>query len=175
VGNQAYRVATLPIRIYIPRVMFSDGTDGEEAINKALEVWNDAARDVGQQRFFTRVDNPIDADLRVYGESLPPPALGAAVMAHGEDGSCFGVKIVMANNAPFQSAAQFCEVLAQECGHMLGLEHSNVPEDLMAPNAHRDSHPLSSIALTQRDRDALRWLYSQDCYGPIQWSTAFGW
>lgn len=63
---------------------------------------------------------------------------------------------------------QTAEVLVQEMGHILRLEHSEHAADIMNAQAHPLHHDdLSQIKLTGRDRQMLQWLYAQSNYVPI--------
>ena len=53
-------------------------------------------------------------------------------------------------------------IMGHELGHVLGLNLSGVPGDLMY--SHID--PVNT-RLTQRDTDMINWLYSQESYVPI--------
>lgn len=168
----------LPLRVYsngddIGGIGKSAAETARRATERAIKVFNLAARDLKSPSFFQLVSTRQDADVVIdwSGDGLPTDALGYAI--HEPDaGELVIVGVAMRTPDRSRHESFVAEDLAQELGHILGLGHSLDARDLMGPHPqHVDSkgapHSLDSIDMTNRDRQALAWLYRQQDYVPI--------
>ncbi len=152
------RTVDLPLRVY------SNDRSQKRLVERAITVWNQAGATVGMSReFFREVDDPGKADFTIdwSGRGLPDNAAGIARLGSGS---------VIRGIALRKNAAdtKLAEVLLQELGHILGLEHSGNRDDIMAPTVHAHRHAsIAYVELTTRDVSALWWLYNQTDYVAI--------
>ncbi|MEP1305208.1 MAG: matrixin family metalloprotease [Balneola sp.] len=158
----------LPIKLYSNHQYFGVHDNWDNIVRKAVNTWNNAGRSIGiKANFYVLTDIPSDADFTIdwSGEDLPPTALGAASLTNSNPSYIRGI-VMLPPDA--ENSLQTAEVLIQEMGHILGLDHSEHPSDIMNGQAHPLHHDdLSQIKLTTRDRQMLSWLYSQSNYVPI--------
>ncbi len=61
------------------------------------------------------------------------------------------------------SMGDLSQVMTHELGHVLGLDHSDNRNDVM----YRSEQRRGVAQLSQRDRQMLHWLYSQERYAPM--------
>jgi hypothetical protein len=151
-----------------PLIIYSNDDRFQQVFQHATETWNSAARILGLTPFFARTGNPSEADVTLDWSSrgLPPTAAGAVWWSSGE-----GVErvkgITMEPNTRLPEG-NLAEILMQELGHVTGLGHSQDSRDIQYQAIHRQRYPsLSSVHLTERDMQALAWLYSQRNFVPI--------
>ena len=158
----------LPIKLYSNHQYFGVHDNWDNIVRKAVNTWNNAGRSVGiKANFYVLTDIPSEADFTIdwSGENLPPTALGAAGLTNSNPSYIRGIVMLPPDT---ENSLQTAEVLIQEMGHILGLDHSEHPSDIMNGQAHPLHHDdLSQIKLTTRDRQMLNWLYSQSNYVPI--------
>lgn len=160
-GGQFVRVADedLPVRVYSNDQRFDD------VMRHAIAEWNSA----GAGQLFAQVSTPEQADYTVdwSGRGLPREAAGVCVMEPGRDGlRVTGLTIdTRRRNVP---RGNLTEVLLQEMGHSLGLNHSDNPEDIMYDTMHEQAlRNVTDARITQRDKQMITWLYSQTDFVPI--------
>lgn len=158
----------LPLKIYSNHPHFSLDDSWDQIINKAINTWNNAGKSIGHTtNFYALTNNINEADFAIdwSGENLPAQALGSAGLTNSNPSYIGGIVMLPPNSS---NKLQTAEVLVQEMGHILGLEHSEHSADIMNGQAHPLHHDdLSQIKLTGRDRQMLKWLYAQSNYVPI--------
>ncbi len=158
---QRVRLTDLPLRVY------SNDPEQARIVHRATSVWNEAGRSVGLTKsFFLHVADRGAADMTIdwSGRDLPSDAAGAAALQVSPSETVIA-GIVMRRGA---DEAKIAETLVQELGHILGLDHSSVSDDIMAPTVHRHWHDsLRFVVVTERDLSALWWLYQQPRFVPI--------
>lgn len=159
--GQFIRVADqdLPVRVY------SNDPNYDDVLRQAIGEWNSA----GAGQLFGQVNSPEEADYTIdwSGRGLPREAAGVCVMQPGRDGvQVSGLTIdTRRRNIP---RGNLTEVVLQEMGHSLGLNHSEEPEDIMYDTMHeRPLRNVQDARLTERDRKMVSWLYQQRSYLPI--------
>lgn len=155
----------LPIKVYSNHLSMGVNSDWTQIIRKAIDTWNNAASSVNlPSKFFEYTSNYSEAGLVIdwSGAGLPNNALGVAKLSNTIPSYIMGVTMRPPGSDHYGRTA---EVLIQEMGHILGLEHSDYQDDLMNGTAHGHIHTdLAQVELTARDRQMLRWLYNrQNC------------
>ena len=161
-------IDNFPLTVFSNHSLFIKSDIFDKAIRRSINVWNEAGRSIGINNIFELTSSPYNADFTIdwSGKDLSPNALGIARMTGGNPSYIGG--IVMKKPATY-NLGQTCEVLCQELGHLLGLEHSDNQNDIMHQSAHKHWHDnLSEVALTDRDRQMLKWLYSQTDFVSIR-------
>lgn len=162
-----WRMSDLPLTIYSNHTMNGFSSDLAALLQRSVYVWNTVGNSIGiSAGFFRLVDSPTGADIKidwsgeVIRQSGSSNALGIAYPQRNVVG--------MWPANVYRSAGQACEVLCQELCHLLGPEHSNYSEDIMHGVAHGHFHGnLAEVSVTERDRQALHWLYTQSSYYPF--------
>ncbi len=148
------RTAT-PIRVWIAP---GDTVPGwrpafAATMRRAFSTWEQ----VGLGVRFTYVEAAADADVRVtWTDSLESRRAGVTHWTADQDGWVTGVHIVLATWASDgrpATDASMRRIALHEIGHLLGLEHSADPADVMAAWVH-------AADLTDRDRRTARLLYA---------------
>lgn len=140
----------------------------EAVVARALQVWNQAALELGIGHLFQRTDNPDSADLWIQWNdpNLPPDKAAATWWDLGlQQRRVRGISMDGQFSLPEGNRAQ---VLTHELGHVLGLGESNQPGDMMFYQMQRRRLRLGELRLSERDRGALEWLYQQRRYAPIK-------
>ena len=155
----------LPVKVYSNHLSMGVSNDWTQIIRKAIDTWNNAASSINlPKNFFEITNNYWEAGLTIdwSGGGLPANALGVAKLSESNPTYIMGVTMRPPGSDNFGRTA---EVLIQEMGHILGLEHSDNEDDLMNGTAHGHIHSdLAQVELTLRDRQMLRWLYTyQNC------------
>lgn len=159
VGGRVARIGQFPLHVYN-----ADGSR-DALLAGAVRQWNQAGQQVGIGSLFEIVTHPGFADFSVdwSGKGLPSGVLGSAQMKTS-GGKVVPTRLTMRPDMDRpQSHVQ--EILTHELGHMVGLEHSDVAQDLMYRTERTGRH--SGSGLTQRDLAMVKWLYSQRDYVPI--------
>lgn len=141
-----------------------------------VRTWNAAGHAAGMPDLFSLVDSPSSAQLVIdwSGRNLPPDK--AAAVWWNTDGTrprIVGLTIDPDRRLPVGNLAQ---ILLQELGHILGLDHSDRREDVMYRVMQTRRYPnLQAAELSARDLAAFRWLYVQPHYlamlGPFEQDT----
>lgn len=151
-----------PWKIYVSDHRYYDAT------LHALRAWNAVGYELGYPDIFAPVDNRIDADtvMDYSAEGLPGDKAAGVWWDFESDGARITRFVVDPNYAvPNGNRAQ---ILLQELGHILGLDHSRDPGDIMfAVGDRRRRKNVSEARLSARDKEAFRWLYSQQQFLPI--------
>ncbi len=137
-------------------------------MNHALVIWNAEGSRLGLGELFLPASSPEEAQLIVdwSGSGLPSDK-AAGVFWDINLGYKRVLKITIEGGfrVPDGNKAQ---ILLQEFGHVLGLDHSQDRDDVMYEVMHtRRLRRMTDARLTHRDRAALEWLYSQDETIPI--------
>lgn len=149
------------------RVASSD-TRFSSVVEHAVATWNAESLRLGLGQFFKFSQTPESAQLVIdwSGQDLPGDKAGGVfwdanlgykrVLKVSMDG---GHRVPQGNRA---------EILMQELGHVLGLGDSSEPSDIMYPIMRtRRLARVSRAGLSQRDKAAITWLYSQPEWVPI--------
>jgi hypothetical protein len=123
------------------------------ALRRAFSTWEQ----VGLRVRFTFVDAPEDAEVTVtWTDRLDARRAGVTHWTADQDGWVTQVHIVLATSASDgrpANDASMRRIALHEIGHLLGLEHSADPGDVMAAWVH-------AADLTERDRRTARLLYA---------------
>jgi hypothetical protein len=156
-------VERLPVAVTINNPRYLQTTE------QAIEVWNEVGQKVVGKPFFRIVgvgqhaQGAIPIEYEV--DDLPRGAAGVTMLRKGRGQIQVEGISIKTMNVP---QGNLCEVITHELGHALGLDHSDHAQDMMYRSTH--THRLDSgeqVRLTQRDVDAIRWLYSQGQAVPI--------
>ncbi len=159
--GQFIRVADehLPVRVYSNDPKFDD------VLSQAIAEWNSA----GAGQLFGQVSSADEADYTIdwSGRGLPREAAGVCVMEPGRDGvRVSGLTIdTRRRQTP---RGNLTEIVMQEMGHSLGLNHSENPADIMYDTVHEEiKRDVSDAHITERDAQMVTWLYKQTAFVPI--------
>lgn len=153
---------SLPWRVYVNDHRYYKAT------LHALRTWNTEGHRLGLPDLFAPVDNLTDADMVMdwTGQGLPPDKAGGVWWSFTSD----GVRISKFVMDPYHQVPEGnrAQILLQELGHALGLGDSSHRGDVMYPFMHTKRYRrVKDAALSARDKQAFRWLYSQSRYAPI--------
>ena len=170
-GYSVSRQFSKPCRINtanFPWHVYSTDPRFNAFMNQALVSWNAEGTRLGFGPFFLPASTPEGAELVVdwSGTGLPSDK-AAGVFWDINLGYKRVLKISVEGGyrVPDGNKAQ---ILLQEFGHVLGLDHSQDRDDIMFETMHtRRMYRVTDARLTQRDRAALEWLYSQNETIPI--------
>ena len=158
-----WHTTDFPLVVYSNHTAFGYSEAYSAVIQKAMNVWNNAGISIGlNTTIFELSDNQSDVDIKMdwSGAFVPEGKLGVAMP---------GSKIVgMLPLHNYDGLGAAGETLLQELGHLLGPVHSDVRYDVMNGTAHGHWHDLTQIELTERDRQMLGWLYTQNDYHPFE-------
>jgi hypothetical protein len=139
-----------------------------EVLDSAIDVWNQGALQLGRGALFVRVDDPqaADLELRWSDPRLPRDKAGATWWGLSEGGRrVLGLSLDGSFRVPQGNRVQ---ILAHELGHVLGLGESQQPGDMMFFQMDRRRLTPSQVRLSDRDLQALLWLYTQPTFAPIR-------
>ena len=134
---------------------------GEHAaiVRKSIELWNNA----GLGTLFVVTQDPADLTVDWSGRSVSP---GARAETRMKTSSRIVIPSSISVKKGQKSSYHLARVVTHELGHVLGLDHSQNPNDIM----YR-SEGQGDLVLSERDLKMLRWLYSQNDYIPVVGST----
>lgn len=161
-----------PLVIYSNHASNGYASDYGKLIQKALDMWNVTGNSIGiNTTIFRMTNNRNSADIQmdwsgsVLRNAQLSSALGVAIPGENR----VGMWSLRTYKSKFKmSLGDVGEVLVQELGHLLGPVHSEVRNDIMNGTAHGDFHELSEIKITDRDRQMLGWIYSQNRYSKFR-------
>lgn len=157
-GYEAISFNGRPIRLdqsILPLSVNPGHPDASGIVNEAVRTWNSA----GLGQLFEVTNGAADLTIDWSGSKVSSGARAETRMARS---SSIVVPTDLSVKANGRDAQQLARVLTHELGHVLGLEHSKNRNDVMY---HAEQN--APMALTQRDRQMLHWLYSQPNYTPI--------
>lgn len=148
------RVIT-PLRVWIGDGGTLDGWDPlfPRTVRDAFDAW----ADTGIPLRFTYVRDSSDADVRVrFVERFPQEISGRTIWSRDTASWLVGGEIDLAIAHPrgdVVNHAQLHAIALHEVGHLLGLDHVDDPEHIMAPK-------VRARTLSDADRATVRLLYS---------------
>ncbi len=154
-GGQLIRLdpQTLPLTINPGSQRYAEIT------HAAVQTWNQA----GLGQVFALTNGPADITVDWAGHGVSPGARAETRMASSHHAM---VPTGISVRTQGRSAHDLARVMVHELGHVMGLDHSNDPNDIM----FRAERP-GPLALSSRDRQMITWLYSQPNYTPIVGQT----
>ena len=124
-------------------------------VESAIQTWNNA----GLGQLFELTNGQADLTIDWSGSQVSSGARAETRMAYSRSAV---VPTDLSVKVGGRSGDQLARVVTHELGHVLGLDHSNSPDDVM----YR-SEQYRTTGLSQRDRQMLHWLYSQNNYTPV--------
>lgn len=133
-----------------------------QTVQKAVDIWNNA----GLGTLFAVTHGQADITVDWSGSAVSPGARAETRMKTSRNLVVpSGISVKTGNRNRYQLA----RVMTHELGHVLGLDHSSSREDIM----YR-SESNGDLALSARDQQMVRWLYSQSQYVPVVGATNSG-
>lgn len=130
-----------------------------QSVQKAVQIWNSA----GLGTLFALTNGPADITVDWSGSAVSPGARAETRMRTSSSMVVpSGISVKTAGRSPYQLA----RVMTHELGHVLGLDHSSASGDIM----YR-SETNGDLALSTRDLQMVKWLYSQSHYVPVVGAT----
>lgn len=166
-GYRVLRHLDQPCRLGArPFCVFSTGRP--EVVAHAVTAWNRAGLSAGLGNLFEIVTVPEGADVVLdWSRARLPEQAVAAVWWEAGPGAR-QVTGITVDPDPQLPAGNVAQILMQELGHVLGLDHSEDPQDIMYTRMHTQRYPaLEHARLSGRDVQALAWLYDQPGFVPI--------
>ena len=130
-----------------------------QSVQKAVQIWNSA----GLGTLFAVTHGPADITVDWSGSAVFP---GARAETRMRTSRSMVVPSGISVKTGGRSHYQLARVMTHELGHVLGLDHSNSSSDIM----YR-SETNGDLALSSRDLQMVKWLYSQSQYVPVVGST----
>lgn len=154
------RVARPPFCVY---------TNGRgDIVAHAVSSWNAAGQAAGLGNMFEIVTVPEGADVYLDWSRDRLPEGAAAAVWWDPNFGYRRVTGITVDPDPSLPPGNLAQILMQELGHVLGLDHSEDRSDVMYATMHTRRYPsLSAARLSGRDVQALAWLYDQQTFVPI--------
>lgn len=155
VGGKSMRLdpSSLPLTINPGR------SEHWQTVQKAVDLWNNA----GVGTLFAVTDGQADITVDWSGRSV---SSGARAETRMRTSSRVVIPESISVKEGGRSRYHLARVVTHELGHVLGLDHSGDPNDIM----YR-SEGQGDLILTARDTQMLKWLYSQNNYVPVIGAT----
>jgi hypothetical protein len=148
----------LPTRLdpsILPLTVNAGGGQGDAVVGRAIESWNNA----GIGHVFELTNGAADLNIDWSGSKCSPGARAETRMARSAN---YVIPTDLSVRTGGRSPEQLTRVLTHELGHVLGLDHSQDPNDVMyASEQNRSSQ------LTRRDLAMAHWIYSQSRFAPV--------
>ncbi|GEM_PF-3546523 len=163
-----WSISDFPLTIYSNHTSCGFSNDYTKVIQKAFDLWNVTGNSIGiNSKLFKLTNDYNNADIKmdwsgqVLKDTQKPNILGVAIPGK----NIVGMWPLQTYQKYFRmTLGDVGEILVQELGHLLGPVHSEVKDDIMNGSAHGHFHDLSQIKITDRDRQMLGWIYSQNDY-----------
>ena len=133
--------------------------DQVQTVQKAVDLWNSA----GLGTLFTVTHGTADITVDWSGRNVSP---GARAETRMKTSSRVVIPESISVKEGGKSRYHLARVMTHELGHVLGLDHSSDPSDIMYRSEGR-----GDLVLTARDTQMLKWLYSQNSYVPVVGAT----
>lgn len=164
IGNRPCRIAPgrTPWRINVGDTRYWP------ILERAMQTWNMGVQPLGMTYLFLPADpeHPPDLTLKWFDPQLPRDKAAATWWSTGLDTArVLGISLDGSFRVPEGNMVQ---ILAHELGHVLGLGESQQPGDLMYYRTPTQRLGPGDVRLSQRDFEALRWLYGQEYFTPIR-------
>jgi len=147
-----------PLKVFVDPAPTQAGPFGptlRAAAVAAIDTWDNVI--VGIPDVFNHETDYDSADIIVRWETM---SIDGYTRATEYEDHVAIHKIALSDQIGDPASAAL--IMGHELGHVLGLNLSGVPGDLM--HSHVDPQKTT---LTQRDRDMINWLYSRENYIPI--------
>ena len=143
----------------LPLTVNPGGGQHAQSVQKAVQIWNSA----GLGTLFAVTNGPADITVDWSGRAVSP---GARAETRMRTSRSMVVPSGISVKSGGRNHYQLARVMTHELGHVLGLDHSDSSGDIM----YR-SETNGDLALSARDLQMVRWLYSQSQYVPVVGST----
>ena len=149
----------LPLRVY------SSLPEKRGIVDQSMAVWNQASQKAFHRDLFRQVTEAAEGQVKIDWMGLRVPQGSLGVTPYRIYTNRVEIHELSMAYGPHLKDSDLVAGLSHELGHVLGLDHSDQPADLMY-RAHtvNSSH---GNALTQRDSWMLGWLYSRPEAIPI--------
>lgn len=152
----------LPVRLdpsILPLTVNPGGGRYGQVVAQAVNTWNQA----GLGQLFQLSSGTADLTIDWSGSNVSPGARAETRMIRSSKGV---VPTQLSVRPGGRGDEQLARVVAHELGHVLGLDHSQDSADVMYA-----SEQNRAAVLSDRDRQMVHWLYSQQNYSPAVGQT----